>query len=511
MIKIKSNNGFTLVEIIICIVLIGVIGTVSFIVINEQSTNDIKKLENKLLEAVSVFIEIEKDSDGVVYDEAIQNGNMGVEIPIKYLIDKGYYDQKDYDEILELKNLNNTKNYYVVALLNEDSCDTGEYYFSASWDTDSTKPIYLCKNYKKNENVDEGTILSKIIKEYEQKGSSDCQIGLDAGICSLKGVEKTIDNKVIYYYTGANQNNYLKIGDYLFYIVRTMEDGGIKLISVSTLTDDSNNFIFIGNTQSRTINVTYSDSTNNYITDKVYDSYSQNYKFVYEPSTKYGYPDSCARGTYECRKKGEQTVTNTKWDDSQLYNYEYVKSVGSKTGYNYEQMDTYSLPYLIYLEVKKWYDNLNSEINIDNYTIESLWCDNSFFSNSIEGKYTKCKIQNNNLKYKFGLLNLDEYYLIIHGGYSDTKIYNSYNYRQNFSLYDGNNNSDGTTNPLEYTYDFNKTTYYLHDPASASRASHYYYSSENIYIRPSIIIRDDLKVISGDGSKSNPYIIETLT
>ena len=65
----------------------------------------------------------------------------------------GYIDEKTVNEVYKLDDLDNSKNYFVLALNggktdNQDYCDVGDITFSLSWMVNN-KPIYLCKEYKK--------------------------------------------------------------------------------------------------------------------------------------------------------------------------------------------------------------------------------------------------------------------------------------------------------------------------------------------------------------------------
>lgn len=256
----KNKNGFTIVEIIVVILLITGISTCIFIVnINNTRKNNnlrLEKLHNQILEAANVFISTEKDESGENYNNAINMGAKGVQIPISFLVNNGYIDEKTVNEVYKLDDLDNSKNYFVLALNggeedNQDYCDVGDITFSLSWMVNN-KPIYLCKEYKKYNNVKETVnniqevqnnirlkvSLNKIAvsSEYYDSLSDDAKNNFvkdENGIFTLndEGV-----GKIYSYYRGNVNNNYLKLGkdsrgnDLLWRIVWLNEDNKAKLI-----------------------------------------------------------------------------------------------------------------------------------------------------------------------------------------------------------------------------------------------------------------------------------------
>ena len=151
----KNKNGFTLVEIIVVILLITGISTSIFIVnINNTRKNNnlrLEKLHNQILEAANVFITTEKDESGENYNNAINMGAKGVQIPISFLVNNGYIDEKTVNEVYKLDDLDNSKNYFVLAANggetdNQDYCDAGDITFSLSWMVNN-KPIYFSEYF----------------------------------------------------------------------------------------------------------------------------------------------------------------------------------------------------------------------------------------------------------------------------------------------------------------------------------------------------------------------------
>lgn len=256
----KNKKGFTLIEIIIAISLIAVIGTSVFLIslnnIKKSNKERLEKLHNQILNAANVFIFNEKDEEGVNYNSAINIGAKGVKIPITYLVNKGYIDEKTVSEVYKLEKLDNSKNYFVLAVNggsenNQDYCDAGDITFTLSW-MDEDKPIYLCKAYKKYTETKETvnniqevqynvrlkvTLNKNAVSEiyYNSLNDSDKSnfVKDENGIFTLndEGV-----GKLYSYYRGSVDNNYLKLGkdnsgnDLMWRIVWLNEDNKIKLV-----------------------------------------------------------------------------------------------------------------------------------------------------------------------------------------------------------------------------------------------------------------------------------------
>lgn len=255
----KNKKGFTLIEIIISISLIAVISTITIIGINNnknKNSEHLKSLHNKILEAATVFMSIEKDKNGNSYDAALNMGAKGVKIPVNFLVENGYVDKNTIKEVYKLDKLDDTKNYFILAVNggsedNQDYCDVGEITLSLSW-MDENKPVYLCKNYKKytetkevinniqevQNNVRLRTNLDKIAisEDYYNSLSEDVKndyVKDENGLFTL--YDSNVD-KIYTYYRGSVNNNYLKLGkdssnnDLIWRIVWMNEDNISKLV-----------------------------------------------------------------------------------------------------------------------------------------------------------------------------------------------------------------------------------------------------------------------------------------
>lgn len=255
----KNKKGFTLIEIIISISLIAVISTITIIGINNnknKNSEHLKSLHNKILEAATVFMSIEKDENGNSYDAALNMGAKGVKIPVNFLVENGYVDKNTIKEVYKLDKLDDTKNYFVLAVNggsenNQDYCDVGEITLSLSW-MDENKSVYLCKNYKKyisnietikniqdvqnsvrlKVNIDKNAVSEEFYKKLSDEEKVDF-VKDENGIFTLN--DENVD-KTYSYYRGSVDNNYLKLGkdssnnDLIWRILWLNDDNKAKLI-----------------------------------------------------------------------------------------------------------------------------------------------------------------------------------------------------------------------------------------------------------------------------------------
>ena len=70
-----NKKGFTIIEIIICLGIITLIGTISTVVlVKNNKDKNIEKITNNILDAAKVFANVEKDEDGNNYINEIEKG-----------------------------------------------------------------------------------------------------------------------------------------------------------------------------------------------------------------------------------------------------------------------------------------------------------------------------------------------------------------------------------------------------------------------------------------------------
>ena len=84
-----NKKGFTLIEIIICLVLLSIIATTFIISLNKNKKNNsitYTSLEKNILNAADVLVNMNKDDNNNNYAEQLNLGAQGVEIKLTKLI-----------------------------------------------------------------------------------------------------------------------------------------------------------------------------------------------------------------------------------------------------------------------------------------------------------------------------------------------------------------------------------------------------------------------------------------
>ena len=128
--------------------------------------------------------------------------------------------------------LDNTKKYEMESY----ECTNGE---ELTWDTNNSKlsiqPISKDTSCYVNFNEKYFTLTEKILADNTVQsdagisfGSTSAQDGTN-GLYYTSDTSKTENGEVVYYYRGAVTNNYLVFGNYCWRIVRTVEDGSVRL------------------------------------------------------------------------------------------------------------------------------------------------------------------------------------------------------------------------------------------------------------------------------------------
>lgn len=154
----NNKKGFTLVEIIVCIVLILLISG-SFIGITLFNKNkkeeNILKVTKKIQEAAGVYLAINKEIDDTI-EQNIFKGGSGYVIPLKTLLEEGYIGD-NHIKTLEDNGVkvNLSKDYMLAAVFsNTNHCDNNESTITiqASYQLENNTNYYLCnftteKNY----------------------------------------------------------------------------------------------------------------------------------------------------------------------------------------------------------------------------------------------------------------------------------------------------------------------------------------------------------------------------
>lgn len=154
----KSKKGFTLVEIIVCLVLILLVsGSFLGIVLYNKNKKEEKVLEvtKKIQEAAGVYLAINKEIDDTI-EQNILNGGSGYVISLRTLLDAGYIGD-NHIKTLEDNGVvvDPDKDYMLAAVFsNTNHCDNNESTITieASYQLENSSNYYLCnftteKNY----------------------------------------------------------------------------------------------------------------------------------------------------------------------------------------------------------------------------------------------------------------------------------------------------------------------------------------------------------------------------
>ena len=241
--KMKKKNGFTLIEIIICIGMLAVIAVGSIVGIHLVNKNliikELNQITNKAIQAAQVYIETNKEAQNQLYAE--QNA---VKIPIKVLVNEGLLSLKG----TKLDN-SKIKNEYVITALSTESGNSTECTnidSKASWDND--KVIYICTNLN---------------SKGEVTGSNLATIDPNTSSNRIKASQEP------YYFKGAVARNYVKYGDKLYRIYYIDTDDTLILYSEESFGNTFNGKILpissysVGTRNSNTKNTIYCNGVDN--------------------------------------------------------------------------------------------------------------------------------------------------------------------------------------------------------------------------------------------------------
>ena len=134
-----NKKGFTLVEIIVCIAIIVVLGTVSIVGINYVSksikVSKLKDIEDQIMTAAKIYMETNKKAEYQLNEE-----NNSAVIPLNVLVNEGLLDLSMTD-----LDIDDVSDEYVIATL-------GNYKVGAdcinitegSWNLSKDSPLYIC-------------------------------------------------------------------------------------------------------------------------------------------------------------------------------------------------------------------------------------------------------------------------------------------------------------------------------------------------------------------------------
>ena len=314
---------------------------------------------------------------------------------------------------------------------------------------------------------DNGTLLAKasdgtntVISSYEIKVGIDITENITS---SGDGLYEDSTEESRYIYKGENPNNYIEFNNELWKIISKETDGTMKIVKN-------------GNLDARAF-----DNANN------------------RSST---YCNNSANG---CNTWGSSTTTyNGDGDQIDAISDSYTNNV------------TYALP--------SKEASLNTYLNTTYYNslseIAQSQIDTHFFNigtvDSIQGNTLKQdRAQEEKYKWlgKIGLLNVTDYI----SSTTNTKCTNIYNYDNNINCYRNSLTTNWISKIIEKTPRFingqsgTRTNVWGMNHESHNIGSNGLAANSNFKVLPTLYIKSDVKIISGEGTNSNPYILDDTT
>ena len=311
------------------------------------------------------------------------------------------------------------------------------------------------------------------------------------GVYYTVNPNKTDNGERVYYYRGEVENNYVKYGSYCWRMVRTTENGGVKLVYAGLPVND--------------VCPQTGTSVNALATTTVYNSNG-----TYNNYVGYMYGSTC--NTYEsCHTNRIDSVIKGKidtWYDTNINAFSTkLKSYIMDTPYCSDRkvgnpgvisnVTYYSYGYTSNLTIYEASRRLATGGNTGNTWVSTnanptYVCpqDNDKFTVSLDNG-------NGNLTYPVALLTADE---VSYAGQA-FGVANQTNY-----LYSGNE-YQYTMTPSLKTYSSN--THYIYMFGYCNNGSMCHLNNQSAYnVRPVITINSFANVVGGDGSALSPYIIQ---
>ena len=342
------------------------------------------------------------------------------------------------------------------------------------------------KELSHNKGTVEVSGLNQIIKDnnpLSDKSIDFTRSSEDVTTSGLFVIDSTInDSYPIYYYRGVVNNNYVKLGNYCFRIVRTTEDGSIRLIYSGLSSDNTCN----------TLDTTIGNSPYNM-------SYRGEKYINYTDSMIKDYIDKWYIENIDIYKDYLNENINFCNDTSVMSWFGYLDSMSTK--------DEISL----FDENKKLEKNTRGKVDesymdyiIPNYIQRILDGDDKYYCTSYRiykgipttscDKEYSININNGKLRYPIGLLNVEEA-ILAGGGTTKSSRGNSTYY-----LYNGGNywllGSDG--------FNGSSKMYAINGSKSLNET---YTLDQEFGVRPVIELKVNTLVQMGDGTIDNPFVI----
>lgn len=360
-----NKKGFTLVEIIVCIVLIIAIGAGSVFGVRTIKNNIVKKeltqIQDKIFEAVNIYIETKREAKEQVYNEK----NTAI-IPLNVLEDEGIITFNDI----------NIKEQYVISLLGGETRDAAcmGTTLIGSWEIgkNSGKIIYLCTDIELNNAIQtkiESSSKATILTSYENNGYYIAKGQNPKNYVKFEVEAGNPENDFAFFPNDADKD--------LWRVIGIDDTGAIKLIYNKNV--DSNNSVnYIINTDKRE---GYTECNkrdgqtfweNSLTLYKLKSGYRYRYITPYCTSssncTKYNNPyisyednegwsilDIYDYGTFDYNPSDETTknkkveylydsIVNKDWLENNKYKYQYIdinnslyELINNNSGYNQEE------------------------------------------------------------------------------------------------------------------------------------------------------------------------------
>lgn len=498
------KKGFTLIEIIISISIVLLVGT-TFVVGLHNHNDDPLDVNEDIVGAVQTYLSVEKDINGNSYLDGVFSGGEGIIIPLEDLNTNGYLDDTIYDNIVT--NVEKKYRYVVVGFKTSEECVSGTS-ITIPWEENLVESTtYIC-GFGGGEGSS-NTLYDKIIEQYDEYGTTNCPVTkrscddydiiyepklsdkFDATLCKY---ENNNENDSVFYYKGMADQNYLKIGSNIYRIVRTVkyddDKTGIKIVSDTDELIDVNISVPRSST-SITMSYIGFDGGDLYgkfpKIDRLSQKTSGGYYFsLYYDSDFNDKTEHCSTGKWNVEKN----------DCSYL-----LKNGTSEYTNDFKKY----LPYELYYKklLSKWESTYKRDL--DSLVINFNWCVSSH-SNATNYPNFECEESVFNAESKFGLLNESEYYtlgtIVLEDPFEAVKIYPSTEVVTNMDV-------SFQVKAADYPLDMIFTEKMTLAGISCNNELGTSYKKDGYYLKPAFVIPGDILVLDGDGSETNPYVLES--
>ena len=388
-------------------------------------------------------------------------------------------------------------------------------------DSLKTKSISIMKRMVEDNFITDGSIF--VIGDV-----ANTAVGNGNGLYFLNSVDEDADTTVsrIYFYRGNVENNYAKIGNMCFRIIRTNEDNNVRMM-------------YIGRSTSGCNSASMSSEDNSKLQGKKFnllgnDNAFVGYMYGKAQSQLHDISSTSLNEQIFSNRIDDSTKKHTEYEDTHnFYEYDLTKSTATTPDY---LSGGYRFFYLIDNRLEYFENQSNAKRLLDSWyeaniaTLSSMVTDSSFCINRVPVSGTGVGVVATN--YNVSSVNYTE------APFKCTQEQD----RLTLSNFKGGVNS--AYNSLEYPvglvtvsdvlyagggFSKNNTNYYLHTGSSYWTMSPYSYENPNAYeiivngsgsiapsavtstnnLYPVISIDGNTLVNSGQGTKADPYVLES--